>query len=83
MKYAAFTNESIWSIEESEAAAREEGLAVMDDLEVGAEERAALQIAPVSDELAAALAAAEESGEPVLFDLVDGVLVVDHDAAAA
>lgn len=83
MKYAAYTNDSIWSIEPTAEEARTEGLATMADLDVPAEEQAAITIAPVSDELAAALAAAEETGDTVLFDLVDGTLVVDHDAEAA
>jgi hypothetical protein len=78
MKYAAYTNDSIWSVEPSPEAAREEGLATMQDLDVPAEDQAAIQIAPISDELADALAAAEETGEAVTFDLVDGTLVVDH-----
>lgn len=83
MKYAAYTNDSIWSVEPSVEEARQEGLATMQDLEVAAEEQAVLKIAPISDELAAALALAEENGDTVLFDLVDGTLVVDHDAEAA
>ena len=78
MKYAAYTNDSIWSVEPSPEAAREEGLATMQDLDVSAEEQVAIQVAPISDELAEALAAAEETGEPVTFDMVDGLLVVDH-----
>lgn len=83
MKYAAYTNDSIWSVEATPEEARAEGLATMQDLEVTADEQAALKIAPISDELADALAAAEEEGEAVLFDLVDGTLVVDHDAEEA
>lgn len=78
MKYAAYSNDSIWSVEPTPEAAREEGLATMQDLDVSAEEQAAIQIAPISDELAEALAAAEETGEAVTFDMVDGILVVDH-----
>lgn len=78
MKYAAYTNDSIWSVEPSPETAREEGLATMQDLDVSAEEQSAIQVAPISDELAEALAAAEETGEPVTFDMVDGLLVVDH-----
>ncbi len=82
MKFAAFTNDSIWSVEATADEARTEGLATMDDLEVSDDERAELKVAPISDELAAALTKAEETGGDVMFDLVDGVLVVDHDAAA-
>lgn len=78
MKYAAYSNDSIWSVEPTPEAAREEGLATMQDLDVSAEEQAAIQIAPISDELAEALAAAEQTGEAVTFDMVDGILVVDH-----
>jgi hypothetical protein len=78
MKFAAYTNDSIWSVEPTIEAAREEGLATMQDLDISAEEQAAIRIAPVSDELAEALAAAEETGEAVTFDLLDGTLVVDH-----
>lgn len=83
MKYAAYTNDSIWSVEPTIEEARAEGLATMQDLDVPQEEQAALQIAPISDELAEALAAAEETGEAVMFDLVDGTLVIDHDAEEA
>lgn len=83
MKYAAYTNDSIWSVEPTAEEARAEGLATMQDLDVSADEQAALKVAPISDELAEALASAEEDGESVLFDLVDGTLVVDHDAEAA
>ena len=55
----------------------------MDDLEISEAEHAELKVAPISDELAAALAAAEETGGHVLFDLVDGTLVVNHDSEAA
>lgn len=78
MKYAAYSNDSIWSVEPTPEAAREEGLATMQDLDVSAEEQAAIQIAPISDELAEALAAAEQTGEAVTFDMADGILVVDH-----
>lgn len=83
MKYAAYTNDSIWSVEATAEEARAEGIATMQDLDVSADEQATLKIAPISDELAAALASAEENGDTVLFDLVDGTLVVDHDAEAA
>lgn len=79
MKYAAYTNDSIWSVEPTVEEARTEAIATMQDLDVSADEQAAIKIAPISDELAEALAEAEDSGEPVLFDLVDGTLVVDHD----
>lgn len=83
MKYAAYTNDSIWSVESSVEEARTEGLATMQDLDVPADEQATLKVAPISDELASALASAESNGDTVLFDIVDGTLVVDHDAEAA
>jgi hypothetical protein len=83
MKFAAYTNDSIWSVEATAEEARTEGLATMDDMEAPESERAEIKVAPISDELAAALAEAEETGGDVLFDLVDGTLVVDHDEEAA
>lgn len=83
MKYAAYTDDTIWSVEATAEEARTEGLAMMEDLEASEEERAEMKVAPCSDELAAALAAAEQSGTEVMFDLVGGQLVVDHDEDAA
>lgn len=83
MRYAAYTDDSIWSVEASAEAARAEGLATMEDLDISEEDMALLKVAPISDELAAALATAEENGQDVMFDLVDGTLVVDHEVEAA
>ncbi len=73
MKFAAYTDETIWSVESTEAEARMEGEATM--REMGAEGRVAeLKTAPIDEDLAAALEAAEANGSDVLFDLIDGEL---------
>ena len=73
MKFAAFTDETIWSVEGDEAAARTEGEATM--REMGAEGRLGeLKIAPIDEDLVAALETAEAAGSDVLFDLIDGEL---------
>jgi len=73
MKYAAFTEETIWAIEDTEAAARSEGEATIK--EAGNEaDLAGLKVAPIDEELVEALSKAETSGEEVLFDLIDGEL---------
>lgn len=73
MKYAAYTDETIWSVGGSEGEARTEGEATM--REMGAEGRLAeLKVAPIDEDLVAALETAEASGSDVLFDLVDGEL---------
>jgi hypothetical protein len=72
MKFAAYTEETIWAIEDNEAAAKSEGEATM--RENGAADVAALKVAPIDDNLVEALAKAEASGGDVLFDLIDGEL---------
>jgi hypothetical protein len=73
MKFASYTEETIWAIEDTEAAAKTEGEATM--RENGAEgQLAALKVAPIDDALVDALAKAESSGGDVLFDLIDGEL---------
>jgi hypothetical protein len=73
MKYAAYTDDTIWSVEVSEAEARTEGEATM--REMGADGRIGeLKIAPIDDDLVAALETAEGTGQDVLFDLIDGEL---------
>jgi hypothetical protein len=73
MKFAAYTDETIWSVEATEAEARTEGEATM--REMGAEGRLGeLKVAPIDDDLVAALDNAEASGGDVLFDLIDGEL---------
>ena len=83
MKFAAYTDDSIWGVGATADAARAEGLATMQDVEASEDEVAELKVAPVSDELVVALAAAEDTGGDVMFDLVGGTLVVDHDEDAA
>jgi hypothetical protein len=73
MKFAAYTDETIWSVEGTEAEARTEGEATM--REMGAENRLGeLKVAPIDEDLVAALDSAESSGADVLFDLIDGEL---------
>ena len=83
MKFAAYTDDSIWGVGATAEEARAEGLATMQDVEASEEEVAEMKVAPVSDELVAALAAAEDTGGDVMFDLVGGTLFVDHDEDAA
>jgi hypothetical protein len=72
MKFAAYTEETIWAVEDDEAAARSEGEATM--RENGSADIAALKIAPIDENLVEALTKAEEMGGDVLFDLIDGEL---------
>jgi hypothetical protein len=72
MKFAAYTEETIWAIEDDEAAAKTEGEASM--RENGASDLSAIKVAPIDDNLVEALAQAEASGDDVLFDLIDGEL---------
>ena len=83
MKFAAYTDDSIWGVGATADEARAEGLATMQDVEASEDEVAEMKVAPVSDELVAALAAVEDTGGDVMFDLVGGTLVVDHDEDAA
>ncbi len=81
MKFAAYTDETIWSVEGTEAEARTEGEATM--REMGSEGRLGeLKVAPIDEDLVAALETAEANGGDVLFDLIDGELceVVTVDA---
>jgi hypothetical protein len=73
MKFAAYTEETIWAIEDDKAAARTEGEATMQEMGASAE-LPALKVAPIDDDLVEALAKAETSGGDVLFDLIDGEL---------
>jgi hypothetical protein len=73
MKFAAYTEETIWAIEDSEAAARSEGEATMRENDA-AGQIAALKVAPIDEGLVEALAKAEAAGGEVLFDLIDGEL---------
>jgi len=74
MKFASYTEDTIWSVEDTQEEARTEGLATMNDLEVADDLRATLKIAPIADALVQALAEVEDTGEEVLFDLIDGTL---------
>lgn len=72
-KFAAYTDDTIWSVEDSEADARTEGEATM--REMGSEGRIGeIKIAPIDEDLVASLESAEASGQDVLFDLIDGEL---------
>ena len=79
MHFGAYTNDSIWAVGDNADAARAEGEETMIELEASEEEREEMAVAPISAELEAALAAAESGGTEVMFDLVNGTLVVDHD----
>lgn len=71
--FAAYTDDTIWSVEETEEEARVEGEEMMREL--GAEGRLGeLKVAPIDDDLVDALEEAEETGEEILFDLIDGQL---------
>lgn len=71
--FAAYTDDTIWSVEETEEEARSEGEEMM--REMGAEGRIGeLKVAAIDDDLVDALEEAEESEEEVFFDLIDGVL---------
>jgi hypothetical protein len=73
MKFAAYTEETIWAIADTEEEARSEGEATMEEMDESANV-AELKVAPIDEELVEALANAETSGEDVLFDLIDGEL---------
>lgn len=73
MKFAAYTEETIWAVEETEAQARTEGEATMRENDASAQ-LGAMKIAPIDDSLVEALAKAEAAGGEVLFDLIDGEL---------
>lgn len=83
MKFAAYTDDSIWSIEATADEARTEGLATMEDLDISDEDIALMKVAPISDELAAAIETADQTGQDVMFDLVNGTLVIDNEVEAA
>jgi len=60
MKFAAYTEETIWAVEETEAAARSEGEASMRDNDASAK-LAEMKIAPIDDDLVEALANAKRA----------------------
>lgn len=73
MKFAAYTDDTIWSVEDTEAEARTEAEATM--TEMGSAGRIAeLKVAPIDEDLVEALEEAEGSGTEVMFDLIDGEL---------
>jgi hypothetical protein len=72
MKFAAYTEETIWAVADDEETALSEGQESM--AENGVSDTAALKVAPIDEDLVEALAEAEESGAEVLFDLIDGEL---------
>jgi hypothetical protein len=72
MKYAAYTEETIWAVADDEETARSEGEETM--AENGVTDVSALKVAPIDENLVEALANAEENGGDVLFDLIDGEL---------
>ncbi|MET0407313.1 MAG: hypothetical protein ABW006_02985 [Hyphomicrobium sp.] len=72
MKFAAYTEETIWAVADDEETARSEGEETMQ--ENGSTDTASLKVAPIDENLVEALAEAEENGTDVLFDLIDGEL---------
>ena len=48
MKFAAYTDDSIWGVGATAEEARAEGLATMQDVEASEDEVAELKVAPVS-----------------------------------
>ncbi|MET0431942.1 MAG: hypothetical protein ABWZ19_10390 [Hyphomicrobium sp.] len=72
MKFAAYTEETIWAVADDEETARSEGAETMQ--ENGSTDTASLKVAPIDENLVEALAEAEENGTDVLFDLIDGEL---------
>lgn len=72
-KFAAYTEETIWAVAESEEDARAEAENAMEELESDVDPET-LKVAPIDDDLVDALAEAEETDAEVLFDLIDGEL---------
>lgn len=73
MKFAAYTEETIWAVSDTEAEARTEGEESMRENDASGQ-LANLKVAPIDDDLVEALAEAEAAGKEVLFDLIDGEL---------
>lgn len=73
-KYASYTEETIWGIGETGDEAREDGQAAMRENDVPESEMANLKVAPIDDDLLEALEEADETGDEIMFDLVDGLL---------
>ncbi len=74
MKFAAFTEETIWGTGDTEAEARTDGEAAIRETDGPLDQIALLRVAPIDEDLVAALAEAEASGANVLFELIDGEL---------
>jgi hypothetical protein len=73
MKFAAYTEETIWAVGDTEDEARSEGEATMEEMGASAE-LPNLKVAPIDEDLVESLANAETTGDEVLFDLIDGEL---------
>lgn len=73
MKFAAYTEETIWAVADTEEEARAEGEESMRDNDA-ADKIAAIKVAPIDEDLVEALEEAEDDGGEVLFDLIDGEL---------
>lgn len=73
-KYASYTEETIWGIGETGDEAREDGREAMLENDVPESEIALLKVAPIDEDLLEALEEADESGEEIMFDLIDGLL---------
>ena len=72
MKFAAYTEETIWAVADTEEEARSEGAATMRDNDAE-DQLPAMKVAPIDDDLVEALEE-NEDGNEVLFDLIDGEL---------
>lgn len=73
MKFAAYTEDTIWAIGATAEEARSEGEATIEECgETVAPD--SLKVAPIDEGLIEAIEEAEATGEGVLFDLVDGEL---------
>jgi hypothetical protein len=73
MKFAAYTEETIWAVGDTEDEARSEGEATMEEMGASAE-LPNLKVAPIDEDLVESLANAETTGDEVLFDLIYGEL---------
>lgn len=74
MKFAAYTEETIWGTGDTEEEARADGEAAIRETESPLDQIALLKVAPIDDGLLEALEEAEATGKDVMFDLIDGEL---------
>lgn len=74
MKFAAYTEETIWGTGDTETEARSDGEAAIRETDAPLDQIALLKVAPIDDGLLEALSEAEATGANVLFDLIDGEL---------